>query len=149
MKWYGLTIIIFFMGFPLFVSCERQTGLSTNGMVSKEKTTETMREGTGTVGLYTHEEEKEAYQKLIEDKVDEYHKKVDKLKAKAEAASDEVKSGYNLNIELLQNKVKVADKKLNELKYASGKAWEDIRTGVDAVMSDFEKHYDRVVSRSE
>ncbi len=145
MKWCGL-IIIFFLSVPLFVSCERQTELS-KVTIPEEAGEEEIKEGTETAVIYTQKEEKEAYQKLVEDKVDEYHKKIDKLKAEAGEAGEEVRDEYNLNIELLQNKVNVADKKLNELKYVSGKAWEDLRSGVEAVMADFEKHYNRVTSR--
>lgn len=146
MESYRLIIVIFFLSVPLFISCERQTGRSKD-TIPEEAGKETIREGTGTTVAYTQEEEKEVYQKLVENKVDEYHKKIDRLKAEAEEASEEVKAEYNLNIELLQNKVNVADKKVDELKYVSGKAWEDIKSGVEAVMDDFERHYDRVASR--
>lgn len=68
MKWYGLIGVLFFLSVPLSVSCERQTELS-ESTIPEEAGEEAIKEGTGTTAIYTQKEEKEAYQKLVEDKV--------------------------------------------------------------------------------
>ncbi len=144
-----LTIITVLLSMALLVSCKRQSEPSktTTVVTTEEVRKETGKDGTKTTVMYTQKEEKEVYEKQMEDKITEYDKKIDKLKSKAEKVGGEVKAEYDLNIEQLQHKKNVAIEKLHELKYASGKTWEDIKSGVEAVMADFETQYNRLVAR--
>ena len=49
-------------------------------------------------------------------------------------------------MEELRNKKQAAAEKLNELNSASGKAWEDIKSGMDSAMDALGKAFDRARS---
>lgn len=83
--------------------------------------------------------DRDAYVKEIKAKIDEWNKEIDKLAvqaAKAKKTADE-------QLALLKKNSKNYQKKYDELRKASGKAWDDIRDGLEeageAVKDAFKK----------
>lgn len=74
---------------------------------------------------------KEAYEKKIQSRLDEWSAEIDKLKAKADSAEADVRLEYYKQIEKLQSMQKAANEKLGRLKKAGDDAWEDLKAGID------------------
>jgi len=74
---------------------------------------------------------KEAYEKKIDAQLDEWKVEIDKLKAKADKAEADAQIKYHKHIEDLRAKQEAARERLVELKEAGGDAWEDLKAGLD------------------
>jgi SMC interacting uncharacterized protein involved in chromosome segregation len=75
---------------------------------------------------------KEAYEKKLQSKLNEWRAEIDKLKAKAEAAEADAQLEYYRKIDELRTMQEAASKKLDELRDASDDAWEDLKSGIDS-----------------
>ena len=93
--------------------------------------------------------QKDEYQKQIEAQLKEYDQKLDELEVKARIAKQETKALFNQKIEALREKQRAAHDKLDRLSIATGKAWEDLKSGTDAAMEDLAKAYHDAVSHFE
>lgn len=82
---------------------------------------------------------KENYEKKLQAQLDEWAAETDKLKAKAQGASADVKIEYDKQVNELQNKQKAAKEKLAELKKASEDTWEELKEDMDSMWSSLEK----------
>jgi flagellar hook-basal body complex protein FliE len=101
----------------------------------------TRRTGTANTQGKTGDEkmdEKSAYAQKFEAKLDQWRAEIDKLQAKAKEASADTKLKYQEEIDELRAKQKKAEQKLDQLGEARGKAWEDVKSGVDAAWDDLE-----------
>lgn len=74
---------------------------------------------------------KEAYEKKLQSKLDEWNAEIDKLKAKADSAEADAQLEYHKQIEELRAMQDEAGKKFDELKEAGDDAWEDLKAGID------------------
>lgn len=90
---------------------------------------------------------KEAYEKKLQGKLDEWSAEIDKLKAKADSAEADAKLEYYKQIEELQSMQDAASKKLDELKEASDDAWEDLKAGIDSAWDSLSRSIKAAVSR--
>ena len=93
--------------------------------------------------------QRDEYQKQIEAQLKEYDQKLDELEVKARTAKQETKALFNQKIEALREKQRAAHDKLDRLSIATGKAWEDLKSGTDAAMEDLAKAYHDAVSHFE
>lgn len=75
---------------------------------------------------------KEEYQKKMQAQLDEWGTEIDKLKAKADKAEADAKIEYHKEIERFRAKQQAAQEKLDELKESSEDAWEDLKAGVES-----------------
>ena len=75
---------------------------------------------------------KEAYEKKMQSQFDVWSADIDRLKAKADMAEADAQLKYYKQIEVLQEKHKLAKEKLNELKESSDDAWEDLKEGISS-----------------
>ncbi len=74
---------------------------------------------------------KDAYQKKLQAKLEEWNADIEKLQAKADAAEADAQLDYYKEIEDLRAKQEAAGKKLDELKSAGDDTWEDVKAGID------------------
>lgn len=93
--------------------------------------------------------DRDAYVKEIKAKIDEWNKEIDKLAAQAAKAKKEAQKAAEGQLAALRKDTKGYQKKYAELQKASGKAWDDIRDGLeeagDALKDAFKKakkHFD-------
>jgi len=92
-------------------------------------------------------QQKEEFQKKMRDKLDRIQREIDRLVFKANQAKKETRAELNKVIGELQKKKDAIAKKLQELESASGKAWNDLKSGLNASMEELEKSYKRAQSR--
>lgn len=90
---------------------------------------------------------KEAYEKKLQSKLDEWSADIDKLKAKADSAEADAQLEYYRQIEELRTMQETASKKLDELKAASDDAWEDLKAGIDSAWDSLSSSIKSATSR--
>ncbi len=90
---------------------------------------------------------KQAYEKKLQAKLDEWSAEIDKLKAKANSAEADTQLEYNRLIDELRTKQNEAQKKLDELKEASDDAWEDLKAGIENAWDSLGSSIKSAVSR--
>lgn len=90
---------------------------------------------------------KQAYEKKLQAQLDEWNADIDKLKAKADAATADKQLEYYKKIEELQSMQDNANKKLTELKKAGDDAWEDIKVGIDSAWDSLGSAFKSATSR--
>lgn len=90
---------------------------------------------------------KEAYEKKLQGKLDEWSADIDKLKAKADSAEGDAQLEYYKQIEELRSMQEAANNKLGELKEAGDDAWEDLKAGVDSAWDSLSTSIKSATSR--
>ena len=95
---------------------------------------------------YTVQQKRE-FEKKTREELDRMEKQIEHLKSKAGQAKKETKTELHQLVGDVEAKRQAAGKKLKELQSASGKAWNDVRSGVSASMDELEKTYKHAVSR--
>jgi biopolymer transport protein ExbD len=107
------------------------------------------KEAIETAKTYTLQQ-KEEYQKQMEARLQELDREIRELQAgaqsKATALKEESKAQFDQALEELRNKQQAAADKLDKLKSSSGKAWEDMKSGMDSAMGDLSKAFDKARS---
>jgi len=93
--------------------------------------------------------QRDEYQKQIETQLKEYDQKLDELEEKARTVKQETKALFNQKIEALREKQRAAHMEWERLSSSSGKAWEDIESGMNTAMDDLAKAYHDAVSHFE
>jgi predicted secreted protein len=92
-------------------------------------------------------QEKEQYEKGMQERLRKLGKQLDELKAKSTAKSaqaGEKMKGYLTDAE---EKQKAAAQKLEEMKYASKDKWKKFSSEINKATKDFERAYERAKSR--
>ncbi|MDX9772858.1 MAG: hypothetical protein RBT02_05470 [Bacteroidales bacterium] len=79
------------------------------------------------------QEQKETYQKKIQDQLDDWRAEIDKLRERAKSATSETKLKYNENIDKLESKMEEGRSKLKDLKESSADAWDSVKEGADSI----------------
>lgn len=92
-------------------------------------------------------QQKRDFEKKTREELDRMEKQIDHLKSKAGQAKKETQAELHQLIGDMEEKRQAAAKKLKELQSASGKAWNDVRSGVSASVDELEKTYKQAVSR--
>jgi len=147
MKRNGLKIIVIvIVCLGLLVACgeDKKVPAKSKTKVTAQDVQRETKEALKTTLAYT-QQQKDEYQKRVETKIKEYDQKINELKKKAEVLKEEKKAEFDKKIEELQKKRTSASKKLQNLKSASGKAWEDLKNGMDASMNELEHAFKRAI----
>lgn len=90
---------------------------------------------------------KEAYEKKMQARLDEWSAEIDVLKAKADTAKADARVEYYKQVEELKIKKQAAKAKLAELRKAGDGAWEDLKTGLESAWDSMEKAVKSAASR--
>jgi Skp family chaperone for outer membrane proteins len=88
-------------------------------------------------------QQKEQYEKGMEERLKKLGRKLDELNAKAAAMTEQAKIDINRRIAEAKIKQKAASAKLDELRKKSEKKWKKFTSETDAAMDEFEKAYER------
>lgn len=75
---------------------------------------------------------KAEYEKKLQTQLDEFGAEIEKLKTRADKNEADTEPWHHKQIEVLQEKHKLAKKKLGELKDSSDDAWEDLKDGISS-----------------
>lgn len=146
-----LTLAAVFLGLVFMVACSDQTDSVQSGKkVTAGDVKKEAQEALESAKTYTLQQ-KEAYQKQVEAKLQEYNRKIQDLQKKASSSASDLtaegKEKLDQVIENLKKKKQAAGEKLNELKSDSSKAWEAAKSGVDQALHELDKAYERVRSQ--
>ncbi|GJL79191.1 MAG: hypothetical protein NPINA01_21800 [Nitrospinaceae bacterium] len=90
---------------------------------------------------------KEAYLQKFRAQLDEWDAEIQKLKARAQKASAELKIDYKEDLEEMRAKQEVARKKLDELTHSGDEAWEDLKDGMEKAWNDLGAAVKSAISR--
>ena len=81
---------------------------------------------------------RDEYIEKFKAQLDEWNTEIDKLQARADKASADLKADYARQIESLERQRDEARKRFRELESASEHAWEDFRDRAEKAWKDFE-----------
>lgn len=90
---------------------------------------------------------KEAYLQKLKAQLDEWDAEIQKFKAKAKKAKDDLNIDYKEDLESLQASREAASKKLEEFGHCSDEAWEDLKEGIEKAWDDLGGAVKSAVSR--
>lgn len=140
-----LTIVIV-LGTELLIGCSKKNEVEKSEKVvtTKEFKKET-KEALETAVAFTEQKKKE-YQKKIEAKLKEYDKKIEILESRASELKEEGRTRFDQEIKELRKNKETVQKKLVELKRSSGKAWKDVKEGIDRALDKLDKSYNQARS---
>ena len=79
------------------------------------------------------QEQKETYQQMIQDQLDEWRADIDRLKVRAINATAATRLRYQENIDRLEMKMEEGREKLKELRESGSDAWEVVKEGADSI----------------
>ena len=99
-------------------------------------------EGAKPAAASTLAETKDEYAKKVRVQLDELSLKIDSLEAKATGAGTEARAGINKKLKELKARRKTVKKDFAKLKRASGKAWSDMKAGLDKGIADLKRELD-------
>jgi hypothetical protein len=88
-------------------------------------------------------QQKEQYEKGMEERLKKLGRELDELNAKAAAMTEQAKEDINRGIAEARTKQKAASAKLEEMRKKSVKKWKKFVSETDAAMDEFEKAYER------
>lgn len=91
--------------------------------------------------------DKQAYEKKIEARLEEWSAEIDRLTAKASELEADAQLEYNRRIEALKTMQEAAAEKLEELRKSGDDAWEDLKGGVDEAWTKLEEAFLQAKSR--
>lgn len=86
-------------------------------------------------------EQKEAYERQLAGKFEEYEKKLSTLRQQLNMAGGDVKQRMQEKIESLQGKLDDMKSMTEQLKDTSGEAWNDMKVGLDKAEDDLNKAF--------
>lgn len=136
------------MGF--WASCEKhyqhEHEVAKEGVVPLERVREETQETLKDTMDYT-DQQKEAYQRLMESKLREYDNIASELNAKSAGFKEEDRVKYIDKRGEFEQKKNAAYEKLRELKVGSSKSWKDVKTQLDGSMADLALYYDKEFSQ--
>jgi chromosome segregation ATPase len=90
---------------------------------------------------------RDEYIRKMQAKLEEWNTEIDRLSAKADEVTADVKNEYRGQIELLKGKQAAARQKIEELQHAGEGAWEDLKSGVDMAWTAIGEAIDSARSR--
>ena len=81
-------------------------------------------------------DDKGAYRHKLEARLDQWRAEIDKLEARAAELGADARIEYGKQIDALREKQQKARASLDRLESASGEAWKDLRSGIEAAWDD-------------
>ena len=118
---------------------------SKSGTVSSEDVQKEAKDAYEATKAYT-QEQMQTIRKQMESKLDEYGNEIDQLQAKAEKLEGDAKAKAEQQLAALRQKQDAVGEKVKDLGSASGDAWEQVKSGVDAAMEDLGNAYKKAAA---
>jgi len=81
---------------------------------------------------------KDAYEKKMEAKIEEWQAEIDRLKAKSKQQTADSEIDFNEKVEKLEQKQETARSDLENIKNSSSDAWEDLKAGAEKAANDLD-----------
>jgi TolA-binding protein len=142
----GLLAIMLLLTVGTFSGCgEKEQDLSNLGKVSKEDVKEEAMEAYSATKAYTREQ-MQAFHEQMKTRLSEYNDDIDQLQVKVEELGGDAKIKAEQQMTALRQKRDEASKKLQELSSSGENSWEQLKSGIDAVMEDLGTAYKKVAA---
>jgi len=142
----GLLAIMLLLALGALLGCgEKEQTQSKLATVSKKDIKKEAKEAYDATKAYT-QEQMQAFREQTETRLAEYKKEIDQLKAKAEKLGGDTKAKAEQQLTALLQKRDEVSEKLKELSSSSGNAWEQLKSGIDAVMEDLGNAYKKAAA---
>jgi uncharacterized coiled-coil DUF342 family protein len=90
---------------------------------------------------------RDEYVRKMQAKLEELNADIDKLAARANAVSADLRSEYNEEMAALKAKQAVARQKMEEMQKSGESAWQDLKAGVDMAWTAIGESIDSAKSR--
>jgi len=94
-------------------------------------------------------EDKKAYEEYAEAKIKEIDARMQELQAKAEQTKAESRMEYEKNLEEARQKKQELQQQLDSIRSAGEDAWQSLKTGFDAALSDMKIAVDSAMRKIE
>ncbi|MGA8240618.1 MAG: hypothetical protein WB818_08595 [Desulfobacterales bacterium] len=142
----GLLTIMLLLALGVLPGCgEKEQTQSKPATVSKEEVKKEVKEAYDATKAYT-QEQMQAFREQTDTKLTEYNNKIDQLQAEADKLGGDAKTKAEQELTELRQKQDQVSAKLKELSSSSGKAWEQLKSGIDAAMDDLGNAYKKAVA---
>ena len=113
--------------------------------VSKEDVKKQAKEAYDTTKAYT-QEQMQAFREKTEARLAEYKKEIAELQTKAEKLEGDAKAKAEQQLTPLRQKQDEVSEKLKELSSSSGKAWDQVKSGIDTALEDLGNAYKKAAA---
>ena len=142
----GLLTILLITAFVAATGCgEKENPQDKAEDVSKEDVKQETKEAYEATKAYT-QEQVQALRQATESKLGEYDKKIDQLQEKTAKLGDDAKMKAERQLAELRRKRDAVSEKMKELGASGASAWGQIKSGIDAAMSDLANTYDNAMA---
>lgn len=91
-------------------------------------------------------QQKEAFQRTVQDEMTALQQRIQALREKANEASSTTRADLQRSISELERKKEAARKKLDELKASTGAKWNSVRAGMNAALDELKTSYQKALS---
>ncbi len=113
--------------------------------VSREEVKQETKEAYKATKAYT-QEQVQAFRQATEAKLGAYDEKIDQLQQSVEKLGGDAKMKAKQQLAELQRKRDTVSEKMKELGASSASAWDDLKSGVDAALSNLADAYNNAVA---
>jgi TolA-binding protein len=142
----GLLAIVLLLALGVLAGCgEKEQPQSKSATVSKEDVKKEVKEAYDATKAYT-QEQMQAFLEQTETRLAEYKKEIDQLQVMAEKLEGDAKAKTEQQLTALRQKRDEVSEKLKDLSSSSGKAWEQLKSGIDAAMEDLGNAYKKAAA---
>ena len=142
----GLLAIMLLLALGALPGCgEKEQTQSKPATVSKEDVKKEAKEAYDATKAYT-QEQVQAFREQTETRLIEYRNKIDQLQAGAEKLGGDAKEKAEQELTALRQKQDEVSEKLKELSSSGGKAWEQLKSGIDAAIEDLDNAYKKAAA---
>lgn len=124
--WFNI-VFLFLLGSPLALAA-----------VTKQEVGEKTKDAAQTAWQYT-KDQKNQVQEDLEQRIRDLKSQISDLKSRSSSA---VRADWNKSIDSLEKQQRSLEGKLSRLKKSTGKAWADMRKGVDEAVSKLTEAYE-------
>ena len=142
----GLMTILLLQALGALPGCgEKEKDQSKPSSVTKEDVNKAAKEAYDATKAYT-QEQMQAFREQTETRLIEYRNKIDQLQAEAEKLGGDAKEKAEQELTELRQKQDEVSEKLKELSSSGGKAWEQLKSGIDAAIEDLDNAYKKAAA---
>lgn len=143
-----LIMVIICLSILLFTVFDRRSEGDDQQEVTVDEVKQEFGEAIDTVKEFTVQQ-KEEYQKEAKRRLKEIKENLEDIKARADKLKTDSKIELKNEIENLDKKKDEAEAALAELTNKSGKAWNDMKSGLDKALDEMDEAYRKALSRFE
>ena len=142
----GLLAMLIMLALGAFPGCgEKDQSEGNPANVSREDVKKEAKEAYDATKAYT-QEQMQAFREQTETRLAEYRKEIDQLQANAEKLGGDAKAKAEQQLTALRQKRDKVSEKLKELSSSGGKAWGQLKSGIDAAMDDLGNAYKKAAA---